>query len=309
MSIHRRAFLAASVAQGIGLCAVAGEPPPRVISFSFSLYGMRTLTLEAALTACARIGYDAVELALMPTYRAEPSRLSRDDRRQLRERLRELRLGLPALMENLPLDGADAVHRTNLDRLRAACELGRDLSPDQPPLIETILGGGVDRWEKLKGQFATRLGDWARIAETNRTIVAIKPHRFGAMNLPSHALWLLEQVRSPWIKVAYDFSHYQHRDLTMADTLKSLLPQTRFVHVKDTRMDNARATFVLPGEAGVDYPALLRQLDEGRYAGTFCVEVSGMVQNVKGYDPIAAARRSYDNVEPAFRAARIRRRP
>ena len=143
----------------------------------------------------------------------------------------------------------------------------------------------------------------------SRQIIPKQTDRKSApLSYNQQALWLLDQVRSPWIKIAYDFSHYQHRDLTMAETLKSLLPRTRFVHVKDARIENNRAVFVLPGEAGVDYPALLRQLDEGRYVGTVCVEVSGMVQNAKGYDPIAAARRSYENVEPAFRAARIRRR-
>ena len=38
------------------------------------------------------------------------------------------------------------------------------------------------------------------------------------------------------------------------------------------------------------------------------VEVSGMVFNQKGYDPLAAARRSYENITPAFAKAEVRRR-
>lgn len=302
MKLSRRVFLAAaaaSVSRGwAGEAPQAGAP----MRFAFSLYGMRTLSLAEALAACRRIGYDAVELALMPGYPAEPRRLSRDDRRTLREKLAEERLALPALMENLPLDNPQTA-RTTGDRLQAAFELGHDLVPASPPLVETVLGGAVGRWDTLRRAFADGLAEWARLAEKHRTIVAIKPHRFGAMNLPEHALWLLEQVRSPWIKVAYDYSHYQHRELGMAQTLKALLPHTRFVHVKDARIENGRATFVLPGDGGIDYRTLFRLLREGGYRGPVCVEVSGVVQNRPDYDPIAAARRSYENLAPALREA------
>ncbi len=276
--------------------------------FAFSLYGMRTLALDTALETCAKIGYDAVELALMPNYHAEPKRLAKEDRRRLRDRMRNHRLGLAALMENLPLAGNEQSHRDHLERLQAALDLGQDLSPDAPPLIETILGGGVNDWDKLRRTVADRLGDWARLAEKHKTIIAIKPHRSNAMNLPAHALWLMEQLKSPWIKLAYDYSHFQHRNLTIAETVKSLLPHTRFIHIKDTRLVDGRAVFTLPGDGGIDYAELLRTIRVADYRGTICVEVSGQVSSAKDYDPRAAARRSYDNVAPAFTKAEIRRR-
>ncbi len=141
-----------------------------------------------------------------------------------------------------------------------------------------------------------------------KTIIAVKPHRGNAMNLPAHALWLLEQVKSPWIKLAYDYSHFQHRDLSIADTVKQLVAHARFIHIKDTRMTDGRATFVLPGDGGIDYVQLLRAIRAAEYRGSICVEVSGQVSSQNGYDPLAAARRSYENVAPAFTKAAIRRR-
>jgi sugar phosphate isomerase/epimerase len=310
MNIPRRTFLAQAVgALALGQTASAQpDKTPQVIPFAFSLYGMRTLALDAALEGCAKIGYDAVELALLPNYHAEPKRLGKDERRRLRERLRRLRLGLPALMENLPLHGNEQSQRDNLGKLQAALDLARDLSPDAPPLIETILGGGVNDWDKLRRQFADRLGAWANLAEKHKTIIAIKPHRSNAMNLPAHALWLMDQLKSPWIKLAYDYSHFQHRDLTIADTVKALLPHTRFIHIKDTRIADGRATFTLPGDGGIDYPELLRAIRTAGYRGAICVEVSGQVSGQKGYDPLAAARRCYANVAPAFVKAEMRRR-
>ncbi len=309
MSMSRRMFLKSATIGSILLTQRAtaqGKAP--ALPFGYSLYGMRNLTLDAGLEACAKIGYDAVELALMPGYPAEPKRLGKDERRRVRERLRTLRVSLPALMENLPLAGNEQSHRDNLPRLEAALELGRDLSPDAAPVLETILGGAVGQWDKLRRQFADRVGAWARIAERHKSIVAVKPHRFGAMNLPEQAIWLMDQVKSPWIKLAYDYSHFQHRDLTIADTVKTLIPHTRFVHIKDTRIENGRAVFALPGDAGVDYIALLRAIRAAGYSGCVCVEVSGHVQKQKGYNALAAARRSYENVALAFTKAEIRRR-
>jgi sugar phosphate isomerase/epimerase len=312
MNTTRRSFLAqvaaGSFALGTASLASAQDKMPQVMPFAFSLYGMRTLTLDASLDACAKIGYDAVELALMPNWHAEPKRLGKEERRRLRERLRQLRLGLPALMENLPLAGNEQAHRDNLQKLQAALDLGIDLSPDAPPVIETILGGAVGDWDKLRRQFVDRLGDWARLAEKHKTIIAVKPHRSNAMNLPEHAVWLMEQLKSAWIKLGYDYSHFQHRNLTIADTVKQLMPHTRFIHIKDARKENGRASFALPGDAGIDYVELLRAVRAAGYRGCICVEVSGQLQNQAGYDPLAAARRSYENVAPAFMKAEIRRR-
>lgn len=301
--INRRECLQFTAAALLRAPALAAEKPS-MLSFGFSLYGMRSLALNEALSACAQIGYDAVELAVMPDWPADPRKLGKDDRKRLRERLVDLKLTLPALMENTPLDGDDVRHKAQLDRLKAAAELGHELSRDHPPLIETILGGKPDEWDKRKETFATRLADWAKLAETAKTVIAVKPHRMGAMNRPEHCLWLLEQIKSPWIRLAYDWSHFEQRDLMMKDTVKSLMPMTRFVHVKDTVIEKGQARFVLPSEGTTDYNALLQLLRDNAYSGCVCVEVSGMVSSKKDYDPLAAAKKCYEKLKPAFNMAK-----
>ncbi len=277
------------------------------ITLGFSLYGMKTLSIDAALAACAKIGYDAVELAVMPDWPAAPAKLSSDDRRALRERLAELGLALPALMENLNLDVDDAADRGQLDRLKAAAGLAHDLVPDNPPLVETVVGGKAGQWAQVKDRFADRLAGWVRIAEQTQTVLAVKPHRFGALNTPDDAVALVEKINSPWLKLAYDYSHFQFRDLPLGDTLERMIPLSRFIHVKDTVLDQGKARFVLPGDGEFDYVPLLREAAALGYRGCICVEVSGMVSNQPGYDPVAAAHRSYDNLAPAFEKAGVRR--
>lgn len=309
--IARRSFLKQSLSAAalamLGDSSAAKTESKSAIKFAYSLYGMKQLPLDQALAACAEIGYDAVELAVMEGWPADPKTLSSAARQELSKRMAELKLSLAALMENLPLDVDDARHRQNLERLRLAAELAHDLTPDRPPIIETVLGGKPGDWPAVRDRFAARLADWQRVAAENEIVVAIKPHRFGAMNLPEQAIWLLEQVNSPWIRLVYDYSHFQHRDLPLADTMRKLLPSSAMIHIKDTVIEAGQPRFVLPGDGGVDYVALLREAAAMNYSGTVCVEVSGMLQNQPGYDAVASARRAYQNVAPAFIKAGVAR--
>lgn len=316
-SFSRRSFLQAGVASlggavmsprgGAAASEAQDAKKTSAMTFGFSLYGMKSLSLDDALAACAKIGYDAVELVVMPDWPAAPARLSQADRGQLRKRLAELGLALPALMENLNLGADDATDGQQRDRLKAAAELAHALAPDQAPLIETVVGGKAGQWQQVKERFADRLAGWVRVAEQSQTVLAIKPHRFGALNAPDDAVALVEQMNSPWLKLAYDYSHFQFRDLPLGDTLARMIPQTCFIHIKDTVLEKGQARFVLPGDGGFDYAPLLREAAALGYGGCICVEVSGMVSGRPGYDPLAAAQRSYDNVAPAFAKAGIER--
>jgi inosose dehydratase len=308
--LTRRRWLQGTLATGLsGLCSLearAAEPTAPLL-FGFSLYGMKTLKTPEALKACARIGYDGVELALLPGWPTEPKRLSADDRRELRKQLADAKLAVTGLMENLNEPADDAVHRANLDRLKAAAELGHALVPAAPPVIETILGGKPAQWDTVKERMAERLRDWAKVAAAAKTVIAVKPHVGNALHTPDGALWLLRQVNSPWIKLAFDYSHFALRNLTLAHTVTPLAPESVFVHVKDSQGSAEKVKFLLPGEGNVDYIEYFKLLRAAGYRGPVVVEVSGQISNRPGYDPVAAAEKSYANLAPALRKAGLRR--
>jgi inosose dehydratase len=286
---------------------------PRAIGLGFSLYGMRSLALDAALAAVARIGYDCVELPVMNDWPADSARLNRAARASLREALARQALRLTSLMENLPALGDDAQHRANVERLKQAAQLAHDLAPaggdgaaGQTPLIETILGGRPGEFERVKERLVERLSAWAEVAAEATTVVAIKAHVGNAIQRPEQLLWLLTQVASPWLKAAYDYSHFQLQGLDMAETMQAMLPQTVFVHVKDTEHALGKRGFLLPGEGSIDYAELFRRLGQSSYRGDVMVEVSSQVSNRPGYDPLAAARKCYDHLAAAFRQAGLR---
>ncbi|MFG0240719.1 MAG: sugar phosphate isomerase/epimerase family protein, partial [Gimesia chilikensis] len=193
-----------------------------------------------------------------------------------------------------------------LERLKRAAQLGHDLKPDQPPLIETTAGSG--KWEDRKEEMRDNLKGWAQIAESTQTVIAVKPHRGGVVDRPEQGVWLVEQINSPWIRLNYDYSHFTHRDISLEDSLKTMLPYTSFIQIKDTVLKDNKARFVLPGESGdIDYVRLLKLAVEGGYRGDICCEVSGMVFKQPGYDPVAAAKTCYQNIAPAFQKAGIQR--
>jgi sugar phosphate isomerase/epimerase len=300
----RRLFLQqTATAAALAAFPFASRAADSGISLGFSLYGMKTVPLDDALRVCAEIGYRNVEFALMPGFPTEPKLLSADARKDLRGRLASLHLDLSALMINISLTADDAAHAKNLDALKAAAQFARDLAPQQPPVIETVLGGKPPEWDSVKDRMVERLQSWAAVAAAGGVTMAIKAHVGNAVNSPERLLWLLEKAHSPAIKAAYDYSHFQLAGLSLADSLKALLPQTRFVHLKDAAGDAKKFHFLLPGEGATDYTAYFKQLKQLGYHGPAVVEVSGQIFNKPGYDPIAAAKQCFAVLSAALAQA------
>src|SRR4029450_6697962 len=109
---------------------------------------MPSFKVEEAVRLIADLGFDSLELSMLPDWDSTPAKLSVDRRRTLRRMLAHNRLARNALMETTPPSPDDAEPQKSLYRLKQAAELGRDLSPEQVPLIQTVLGGG--KWEDKK---------------------------------------------------------------------------------------------------------------------------------------------------------------
>ena len=303
--IFRRGFIQSVAAGAVVLPSVelvASESDKRP-SLGFSLYGMKTLPLDVALRTCAEIGYSHVELAMNPGYVTEPAVFSQEARRTASALLSELKLAVPCLMVHLSLTADSDAHARNLQIIRAASQVAHDLVPDNPPMLETILGGSPAKWDEQQSTMARNLADWARTAEQSRTSIALKSHVRSAANSPERLLWLLNEVKSSAIHAAYDYSHFELRGLALEESLKSLIARTRFIHVKDSTGDAAKFQFLLPGQGRTDYVKYFSLLRQYQYSGPVCVEVSGQISNKPEYDPVIAARKSYQALATAMHQA------
>jgi len=299
--MNRRQFLQTSIA--LGSLQVLGARKERrhpSLTLGFSLYGMKTLKTEDALRQLSKIGYDSVELCLNDGWDAAPKNITVKRRNELRILLGDLGLKLTALMINIKLNGEQKV---SISKIREAGQMGHDLSPDNPPVIESVGGGG--KWAEVKNEFRDNLSHWAEAGKASKTIVCLKPHRFGAVNRPEDAVWLANEAKSHWLKLAYDYSHFIHRDIDFEGSLKTMIPHTRFIHVKDTIIKDGKPRFVIPGESGqINYAKLVRISTKLGYKGDINAEISGQVWGQKGYDPIANAKTSYRNLSAAFESGK-----
>ncbi len=277
------------------------------IDFCFSLYGMRKLKMADALTHCAAIGYDGIEIDSTAGQSGDPFKLPKPARNDVRKQLANLSLSLPCMMDNLRLLVPAKQHQQNLDRLKAVGELGHELSPAKPPVIETVLGGKQSDWERVTNQMAEVLGDWATAGKSAQTIIAIKAHIGGALHSPDAAKWLADQVNSPWIRLNYDYSHFQLQDFDFVQSVKTMIDDTVFIHIKDKRGQAGNFQFLLPGDGDIDYPKYWELLQTHRYRGAVTVEVSGQIHGKPGYDPLQAAQHSYDQIAPTLKKAGLRR--
>ena len=289
-SVTRRSLLAALAAAA----SLRAQDEPSPLRLGFSLYAMQEFRPGDAVEIVGRIGYQAIEICLLDDYPTTPASFKPGDRNQLAYQLKDLDLKLAGMMDMLKLDTDEPTHAANLERIKAAAELGRHLSPAAPPPIETVLGGRPAEWEAVKEPMAERLHDFAKVAREADQTIAIKAHVSSAVNTPERLLWLLKQVRSRHIRAAYDYSHFQLAGLTIEGTVRDLGPEIAFVHVKDAEGTAAEPKFLLPGEGDIDYPLLFESLIGQGFEGSVVVEVSKQLQRIEGYHPIQAADDSFE---------------
>jgi inosose dehydratase len=298
-----------------GLCAGAqgrkGPVPSGKPLLGFSCYGMRKTPVREALEQIARIGYKGVELTLIPGWDTEPKQLTKAKRDEIRRQIGSLGLTLSSLQESLQLTEPNAMTKLgfdinysraeNLERLRVAAALAHELSPGAPAVIETQVGGRAGAWEESKREMADRLSEWAKALEPLKAVVAIKGFVGTAMDTPDKMLWLVNQVNSPWIRIGYDYSHLKVLGLDLRDTIRQVGSRLAFIHVKDSVGTPEKFRFLLPGDSGeINYQQYAQSLAEVGYRGPVVVEVSVHVSGQPGYDAVAAAKRSWDNLGRYF---------
>lgn len=297
----RRAFLASAVAGAV--CSAA----TRSVGLSFGTYGLWMLSSDDALELVGRTGYDGVEIALMPGWPTEPRLLSTSVRSRLRHRLGDLGMRVPAVVETLLAMDPEQSRADNLDRIRRATDLGVELSPGRPPILETVLGRKSHEWETVKQGIVDEVGEWAQLAAERNTVICFKPHAGHAVNNVERSLWLIEQVGSPNFRCTYDYSHLWLQGLDLVPSLEDLLPVSPYIHLKDAEGVLGEHRYLLPGDGETDYLELFRQLLRHDYVGFATVEVSSHIHRRRDYQPIATARLCYQRMSVAFEAAGLTR--
>lgn len=275
----------------------------------YTTWGMQTVPAEDAIPMLAEIGYDAVEIAVVPGWRDELDALTPARRRRIKELLAQHNLALPALAGHRSLVAEDpAQHAENWRRLQATIDLAVEWAgPAGPPVLDTTAGGKAGEWDVVKNRLVDRLGRLCDYAAERGVTVAIEPGTSSALNTPDTALALLRLVGRPNLKVTFDVSNFDVQGIPLEESVAKLAGVAVLAHVKDERGVAPNHEFLIPGEGELDYVRYLRAMEQVCYSVDVCIEISLMVQRRPGFDPREAAERAYAVVAPAFDRAGVKR--
>ncbi len=280
------------------------------MKLGYSTWGMPKVPVDKALAHLAGLGFDGVELTVIPGYTTELMKLDAVERSRIRRLLEKHHLILPAIAAHSSLLSDDtATHAANMARLKGAVDLAVELAQeDIMPVVNTTPGGKPGEWDTIRDLLVERTRELVEYAQARSVTIAMEPHVGAVIDTPEKVLQLLELVDSPYLKVNFDISHFDIVGLTIQDTVAALAPHTAHTHVKDQRGRVPNYEFLIPGEGDFDYLNYLKAMQAHGYDGFITVEVSVMVQRRPDYNPFAAATLSYETLSCAFIEAGIPRR-
>jgi len=276
---------------------------------SYSTWGMQTVPIDTAVAHCAALGFDGLELTVIPGWTTDAATLNAAERRRIRALYDAHDLELCGLSGNTPLLAPDAeTLAEHLARFRGYLDLASELQhPGEALAVSTTSAAKPEDWDAVKGQLVEHFGALADHAASRGVIVGMEPHVANALHAPDQVLWLLDQVRSPALRVHFDISHFNVQGMDMETVVAQIAPHSVHTHVKDERGVVPDYAFLIPGEGEMDYVRYLKAMERAGYDGHISVEISLMVQRRPGYDPLAAATQSYRVLSEAFETAGIAR--
>jgi inosose dehydratase len=279
------------------------------MQLSYSTWGMPLIPIDVAVAHCASLGFDGLELTVIPGWSTDAAGLDVAERKRIRRLYDDHQIELCGMSGNTPLLAADPdEHARNMTRLRGYLDLAAELQhPGETLIVTTTTGDGADEWDNLKGTLVDRIGELAEYARQTGVMIGAEPHVGSALRRPEDVIWLVEQVNSPALTIHFDISHFNVQGMDMDAVVALLAPLSLHTHVKDERGIAPNHEFLIPGEGEMDYPRYLRAMDRAGYDGHIVVEVSIMVQRRPNYDALAAATQSYEVLSRAFEEARIKR--
>lgn len=310
---------------------------------AYNTWSMATVPYDTFIPALADIGFGAIAISVVPSYSiggrqvenaAALDRLGADDRRRLREAMRERDLELPSVIGNQSLVHPDAsARKAALDMLKREVDLCVELALDAVPTLNTGTGGQSGQLEDPLTQpmIVDGLGALAEYAARAGVVVCVEPHVNAAIDTIERAESLIQRVSQPNVRLDFDVSHFEVQDIPTELSVSRLMPLAAAVEIKDqhcravgSSSDSAwyvegngsgRCTtsdgrelefqFLLAGEGTFDLANYLRLVDAHGFKQPIAFEASVQCQMRPNYDALAAARGIYQWMAEAWRRAGI----
>lgn len=276
---------------------------------AYSTWGMQKTPIDVAVAHCAKLGFDGLEMTVIPRWPTDAADMDAAERKRIRKLYDDHNIALCGLSGNTPLLVGDLARtRKNMEIFKGYLELAAELQkPGERLSVSTTSAGQPEDWEAEKDNLVEWFGELAARAEELGVIVGVEPHVNQALCRPDQSAWIVEQVNSPGLRLHFDISHFNVQGDPMEQVIDQLAKYSAHTHVKDERGITPDHQFLIPGEGDMDYVNYLKWMDRAGYSGYIAVEISLMVQTRPDYDALAAATQSYAVVSKAFEEAGIAR--
>lgn len=275
------------------------------MKIAYGTYATPMMELKDSLKMMADIGYTGVEIAISPKH-IMPEAFDKSQRKMLRGVLGDLDFDVPGfLMLGPALSNDNQSHQKRLDLTKRVIELARDIDIQRIPVISTGSGGNSDNWEDKKSDLARALDDYAEVAWQEDAIIAVEPHFHAMVDRSERAIWLMETLDNPLIRLHFDIVHNFLMKEPIAETVKKLIPYTAHTHVTDAKFLENGFELVPLGQGELDCVEYVKAMKEAEWDDFITIEVSAMVWSKEVYDPISVASQSYDTLTKAFDSADV----
>jgi sugar phosphate isomerase/epimerase len=272
------------------------------MKLGYSTWGMPNVPIDVIIPHLAALGFDAVEICVLPNFATALPTLDQSERGRIAELLNRYDLTLSAVNYYVSMMEQDTDrYAHNLSQVKAAIDLAAEwIQDDHAPVVVSGIGGQPGDLATQQPQLVDRLNHLGRYAEARGITVALEHHVGNAAETPEQTIGLISQVESPAIRVNFDISHFNVMGIPIEESVAKMVPYAAHTHIKDERGIAPNHEYLVPGEGEFDYAAYFRSMRAHGYTGVFSVEISMMVQRRADYDPLATAARSYEIVSPAF---------
>lgn len=279
------------------------------MKIAYGTYATPMLSLEESLKMIAKTGYDGVEICIGPKHNCMPETMDSPQRMKIRNMLKELKLGVPALfMLGQVLNEDKKVHEGRLEFTRQVMQLARDFDLGDKPVLSVGIGGRSAMWETHRYILVELLKDYAKLASSEGFILAIEAHANAMIDRTERALWVMKAVDDPGIRMHFDIVHFFLAGDPITDTVKKLVPYTAHTHVTDARiLPDKKFELLLIGQGELDCVEYIRAMHQAGWTSFITIEVSTMVWSKPEYNPYEAAAFSYNTVDKAFKAVGVPR--
>jgi len=280
------------------------------MKLGYSTWGMPKLSIDVAVDRIASLGYDGLEISVLPAWTTSIDTLDAAERKRILNLVNGKGLTISAISGHASLlEENPAENERNLQRLKDAIDLAVEWAQNgRIPYVNTLSGGRTADWEAQKELFAERLLPAAQYAKSRGVTLAMEPHVDGLVDTPERMVTILKMVNEPALKVNFDISHFDVLGMPTEESVSILAPYSVHTHVKDQRGRYPNYEFLTPGEGDFDYVDYLKRMRAHGYDGFITAEVSLMRQRKADYDPLAACDLSYQTLSKAFVDAGIARK-